>query len=307
MKKWLVLLIVFMLSACSSEPPASTGKAIIKIGYLPITHAAPLYAQASEQYPDYEVELVKFGAWPELMDALNTGKIDGASVLAPLAMKAYEQGIPIQAVALGHQDGNIMVSAPHIKEPSQLKGQQIAIPSKYSSHNILLDRMREKTKLQADDISVVELPPAEMPAALAEGRIAGYIVAEPFGAIAVAMKKGDVLFQSEELWEHSICCLLVLRQSFLEENKNLAEKFVEDYQLAGEVVHKKDDHAKNIVKQYLDVQDEVLDLSLAWISYDDLEITEDAYQVLAEAVTKMQLSENVPTFEQFVAHELVGD
>ena len=36
MKKWLVLLIVFMLSACSSEPPASTGKAIIKIGYLPI-------------------------------------------------------------------------------------------------------------------------------------------------------------------------------------------------------------------------------------------------------------------------------
>ena len=42
------------------------------------------------------MELVKFGSWPDLMDALNTGRIDGASVLAELAMKANELGIDLK-------------------------------------------------------------------------------------------------------------------------------------------------------------------------------------------------------------------
>ena len=36
--------------------------------------------------------MVKFNSWPDLMDALNTGRIDGASVLIQLAMKAVEKG-----------------------------------------------------------------------------------------------------------------------------------------------------------------------------------------------------------------------
>ena len=61
-----------------------------------------------EQYEDYNLELVKFGSWPELMDALNTGRIDGASVLIQLAMNAKEKGIDLKAVALGHRDGNVL-------------------------------------------------------------------------------------------------------------------------------------------------------------------------------------------------------
>lgn len=305
MKKWLLFFVVLLLTACGNQTAIEdTGKSKIKIGYLPITHAAPLYAQATAQYPDYEVELVKFGAWPELMDALNTGKIDGASVLAPLAMKAHEQGIAIQAVALGHQDGNIVVGAPTITDATQLKGQRFAIPSKYSSHNILLDRLRQTANLQPNDIDVVELPPAEMPAALAEGRIAGYVVAEPFGALAVAMDKGDVLFQSEELWEHSICCLLVLRRSFLEENSTVAQAFIDDYHLAGKLIHKKDEEAKTIVKKYLNVEDDVLDLSLAWISYDDLTITKAAYEELVTSLESLKLLDKIPDFEQFVMQKV---
>ncbi len=134
------------------------------------------------------------------MDALNTGKIEGASVLIQLAMKAKEQGIDLKAVALGHRDGNVIVTAPTIKKVEDLKGQSFAIPNKYSTHNILLYRMLQQAGLKYEDVNVVELPPAEMPAALAEGRIAGYVVAEPFGAISVALEKGKVLFQSEELW-----------------------------------------------------------------------------------------------------------
>ena len=47
--------------------------------------------------------------------------------------------------------------------------------------------------LKKEDVNIVEMPPAEMPAALAGDQIAGYIVAEPFGAIGVNIDKGKVL------------------------------------------------------------------------------------------------------------------
>jgi len=52
----------------------------------------------------------------ELVDALNSGKVDGASMLIELAMKAKEQGIDLKAVALGHRDGNVVVVSKDINK-----------------------------------------------------------------------------------------------------------------------------------------------------------------------------------------------
>ena len=78
------------LTGCARDAAATTGKRTIKIAYLPITHALPVFAAkealaASDD--DLQIELVKYGSWPELLDALNTGRVDGASVLIELAMK----------------------------------------------------------------------------------------------------------------------------------------------------------------------------------------------------------------------------
>lgn len=316
MKKRLrIVLLMFALlltiTACGKEDSADSqtndGKRIVKIGYLPITHAAPLYMQSDKDYEGYTIELVKFGSWPELMDALNTGKIDGASVLIQLAMKAKEKGIDLKAVALGHRDGNVLVGAPEIEKVEDLKGKNFAIPNKYSTHNILLYRMLKEAGLSYDDVEVVELPPAEMPAALAEGRIAGYVVAEPFGAISVSLKKGKVLFQSEDIWPDSIDCGLVLRSTFIEENKELAKQFVHDYASGGELMNAKDEHAHDVVAEYIKVDQEVLDLSLNWISYDQLKIEEDAYAILRDSLIEMGLSDAPPTYEDFVDSTLIEE
>lgn len=203
-KRFVALFFVFTLilvgcGADSSVTPANGEKPTIKIGYLPITHAVPLYMQSDTAYEGYNLELVKFGSWPELVDALNTGAIDGASMLIQLAMNAKEKGIDLKAVALGHRDGNVLVGGNDIASVEDLKGKAFAIPSRFSTHNILLYEMLQKHGIAYDEVDVIELPPAEMPAALAEGRIAGYVVAEPFGAISVALENGKVLYQSEEI------------------------------------------------------------------------------------------------------------
>ena len=295
-----LLMIVLLLAACGGEESIDGAKPTIKIGYLPITHAVPLYMQAATTYDDYQLELVKFGSWPELMDALNTGAVDGASVLIQLAMNAKEKGIDLKAVALGHRDGNVLIGGNDIRAVEDLKGKSFAIPSRFSTHNILLYEMLEKHGIQYDEVDVIELPPAEMPAALAEGRIAGYVVAEPFGAMSVALENGTVLYQSDEIWQDSIDCGLVLRGQFIEKNKELVQSFMDDYVAGGELAEQKDNHTHEVVGKYLTVEKEVLDLSLAWISYDNLKIQEENYTILRDALTTMGLSENPPIYEEFV-------
>ncbi|GAA3404282.1 ABC transporter substrate-binding protein [Paenibacillus hodogayensis] len=317
-RAWAVLLILtVMVAACGqgvkqAEAPAGkdSKKPVIKIGYLPITHAAPLFIEeelGKSKFKQFELQLVKFGSWPDLMDALNTGNIQGASVLIELAMRAKEQGIDLKAVALGHKDGNVVVTANDIQQVADLKGKSFAIPHKFSTHNVLLYLMLKQSGMKLSDLNVVELPPAEMPAALAEKRIAGYVVAEPFGARSVAIQKGKVLFQSEQLWNDSVDCGLVLRGDFIRSNKDAVAEFVAEYVKAGAVAERKDAQAKQILSKYMSVEDKVLDLSLQWIKYDELKLDAGSYKELQTYMKEMGLIPNPPSFEDFVDNSFIDE
>lgn len=288
-----------LLSGCGDKASEDT----VKIAYLPITHSLAVLEEAEELEKEngVKVELVKFGSWTELLDALNSGRVDGASVLIELAMKSRQEGVGIKAVALGHHDGNVVIVSNDISSAADLKGKTFAIPHRQSSHNILLNETLAKGGLTVDDINVTELAPTEMPSALASGQIDGYCVAEPFGAMGVSIEAGKVLYSSEELWEDSICCGLVLTDSFIDSRTDDAKSFVESYKKAGNNLDK--ETAKATAKKYFSQSDEVLDTSLQWISYDNLEITEDTYNILTEKVKEYGLSDNPPTYSEFVKND----
>lgn len=290
-------ILALSFTACGKKSDDSN---TIKIAYLPITHSLAVLEASDElaEKDGLQVELVKYGSWNELMDALNSGRVDGASVLIELAMKSKEQGVGIKAVALGHKDGNVIITSSDIASAEDLKGKTIAIPHRQSSHNILLNDALATAGLTIDDINVTELAPTEMPSALAGGQIDGYCVAEPFGAKAVSMGAGKVLFTSEELWKDSLCCGLVLTDSFIENHSENAKTFVNSYKQAGQNLTK--EQAMKTAEKYLNQDKNVLELSLQWISYDDLEITEENYSTLTEKVKAYGLSENPPSYADFV-------
>lgn len=295
----LTALTLVTLSGCGKKSDDNT----IKIAYLPITHALALCETVEElESNGFNVDLVKYGSWSELTDALNTGRVDGASVLIELAMKSKEQGINISAVALGHKDGNVIVVSNDIDDMADFAGKTFAIPHRQSSHNILLYDALAKSDMTIDDVNITELAPTEMPSALATGQIDGYCVAEPFGAKAVSLGAGKVMYSSEELWEDSLCCGLVLTDKFIEENPETAKDFVTAYKQAGNNL--RGETAKNTAKKYLNLEDDILDISLQWISYDNLEITEKAYAALVEKVKEYGLSDNPPSYEDFVKNNL---
>lgn len=310
-----ILLVGLIIAGCGNSgesngseantPPAdgdiSQEKQVIKIAYLPITHALPVFKTKEileSQNSNVEIELVKYGSWPELLDALNTNRVEGASVLIELAMKTKEQGSEVSAVALGHRDGNVIMVANDIKSAEDLKGKKFAIPHRQSSHNILLNDMLSEAGMTTDDLEIIELPPPEMPAALTTGQIAGYCVAEPFGAKAVSLGGGHALYESGELWTDSLCCGLVFTDKFLDEQKQTADFIIETYKAAGEQLNQEE--AKHVAQRYLEQEDDVLDISLRWITYSNLSFSEDNYDALVERVKKYNLSENPPTYEDFI-------
>lgn len=292
----------------ATKPTADKPKQTIKIAYLPITHALPLYVEKELVQQDFEgvdLELIKFGSWPELLDALNTGQVDGASVLVELAMRAKEQNIDLKALALGHRDGNVVVAANNINTAADLKAKNIAIPHRLSTHNILLHKLLKNNHLTERDVKVVELPPPEMPAALAEGRISAYIVAEPFGAKSVALGKGKVLYQSGDLWPDSVCCALVLRNDLIRQHPEAVQEFVNGYAKAGAMAETRNEKVYALASQYLNADPKVLDLSLQWISYNDLKLKEKDYEALRQNLIEMGLSPNPPSYADFVDNAFI--
>jgi NitT/TauT family transport system substrate-binding protein len=297
-----VAIIVFLPFACTDRNSTNNNAGTIRIGYLPLTHALPVMvaAELQQESDSVNIELIKFGSWTELSDALNTGRIDGASTLVQLAMKSDELGIGLKAVALGHTDGNVITVANDIRSISDLKGKTFAIPHRQSSHYLLLKQILNNAGLSMDEINIIELPPPDMPFALSSGQVAGYCVAEPFGAKAVELSVGKVLYESADLWENSMCCVLVLNEKFIDGNRKTAGKFVEVYKKAGKYIGENKESVYKLTRKQLNISKKVYDISLHWIAFDNLAISEEYYDDLIRRVKEAKLFENPPAYAEFI-------
>ncbi|MCL2831397.1 MAG: ABC transporter substrate-binding protein [Betaproteobacteria bacterium] len=299
--------LVLALGGCEEKQDEESGvPKTVRIAYLPLTHALALLAakELAEQgkiEKRVNIELVKFGSWPELTDALNAGRVDGASILIELALKSKERGIELKAVSLGHHDGNVVVARPEIGRAEDFRGKSFAIPHRLSSHNILLQRMLGNAGMNLADVKLLEMSPPEMPSALAQGRIDGYCAAEPFGAKALTLGVGKMLFGPDDLWKDSFCCGLVLNDSFIAAHPGTATELAAQYEQAGEFLAADPEAAFRVAAKYLRVDHDTLKLSLDWISFGDLKISRKTYDTLVERMQEAGLTRNPPSYEDFVA------
>lgn len=212
---------------------AGGAKVTLKIGYLPITDHLLMIAAEREQFKSLSIQPVKFSSWPEISEALKAGAIDGAFLLAPIGLTLRQRGVPVKVVLLGHRNGSVITvrNSGEINRIEDLKGKTIAIPSPFSTHNILLRKaLTDKRIDPARDLKIIDMAPPEMVNALATGRIHGYIVAEPFGVQAEAQKVGKILTLSKDIWHDHICCVLNLREQMVKSNPEAVQELVSGMQ-----------------------------------------------------------------------------
>lgn len=220
---------------------AKENNAPVRVGYLPITDAAPLlvaYQQKFWQQQGLKVEPPRlFRSWAQLVEAFLSGQINVVHMLSPMAVYArYGSQSPTKIVAWNHVDGSSISVAANkdIHNLKDLGGTTIAIPFWYSIHNIILQYLFRKEGLEPigrgtpnkKQVKLVVMAPSDMLPAMATGRVAGYIVAEPFVALSELNDIGKVLRFTGDVWKEHACCVVTMHQQDLEFRPEWSQKVV---------------------------------------------------------------------------------
>ncbi len=211
----------------------------LSVGFLPVTcHlTCPVTDFATRSTTTgTRFESQRFTEFPTVVEALKARKIDATFLLAPLAMVLREQGVPIHIVYLGHRDGSTVIvpkDSP-AKSIRDLQGKTFARPSKYSNQYLVITKLMEDEGMLPGDINFVDLPPPDMPAALAAGSIDAYFVGEPHAAKAQLNGTGRVLYYAKDIWPHFVSCVLVVRDELIAEHPEIVRDLVRGIAESGE-------------------------------------------------------------------------
>jgi len=173
-------------------------------------------------------EYSRYNGWPEVKESLMSGRIQAAYMLAPLVMDLADKRIPVKIVSLGHRSGAVIMvrTDSSYQKFRDLAGKRIAVPSRFAVDFLFLRKMLAREGMSPKDIVLVEMAPADMPAALYAKAVDAYCTGEPFGAAAQRAGYARVLRMTRDEWRNYICCVLTVREELIRENRPLVQDLV---------------------------------------------------------------------------------
>lgn len=170
------------------------------------------------------------------MESIKGGSLDATFMIVPLAMRLREQGVPVKIVYLGHRDGSTLMVRKDSTATSlrDLRGKTFAIPSIYSNQYLVVRKLMEDQGVGPEEIKFIQMPPPDMPTALATGAIDAYFVGEPHAAKAELDGTGRVLYYAKDIWPHFISCCLVVTEKLIRTRPEVVQDLVRGIAESGE-------------------------------------------------------------------------
>jgi len=282
-------------------------KKILKIGYLPIIDHLILGISTerdNSRFTDLQIKPVRFHSWSEIANALKKGEVDGAFIMAPLAMALKSIGVPIKTILLGHREGLGFVTDDSIHSLKELEGKSIGVPHKLSTHLLLLHQYLETKKVNFDKIKIIPMAPPEFVHNLASGKISGYLGSEPFGAEAEHKSIGKLEVMSKDIKKHHIDCVLVINEDVLE-NKKTIQELTDSLVDSGVFMDHKPSEASKIGSTFLEqpqnvIKDVLNEKKMRVSSWDLLPIKKEFEDMQNYAVDNMKLFSKKANLDDFI-------
>ncbi len=255
-----VLALILVGRALDPSQRAEQEKAL-EVGFLPVTcHlTCPVTDFATKTSTGFHYVSKRFTDFPTVAEAFKSGRLHATFFVAPLAMKLVEQGVAAKIVYLGHRDGSTVIVQKDdpARDLRDLKGKRFAIPSRYSNQFLVIRKLMKDLGMKPEDLEFVEMPPPDMPGAIAAKSISGYFVGEPHAAAAELKGTGRVLHHAKDIWPQFISCVLVVSQHLIDEKPEVVRDLVRGIAESGEWAETHRDEAANLVAPYFR-QDEKL-------------------------------------------------
>lgn len=210
-----------------------SGLADLTLGFIPLTDCAPLVVAKARGFfaeEGLEVALSREASWATIRDKVAFGALDGAHMLAPMALASTGLGgeAMLAPLALNQNGSAVTVSGKLAAmmrevEPGALdaplvtahaltevvarrRGQgapplTFAVVFPHSMHNYFLRYWLGQARIDPDrDVRLVVTPPPRMVEHLRSGEIDGFCVGAPWNAVAVDEDLGEVLIKASQFW-----------------------------------------------------------------------------------------------------------
>lgn len=262
----------------------------LAVGFLPVTcHlTCPVTDYASRTSHSARFDSQRFTDFPTMVETVKSGRLDATFMIAPLAMKMREQGVKVKIAYLGHRDGSTVMVRKDLpaKTLADLKGLTFAIPSKYSNQNLVIRKLMKDEGVDPKDIRFVEMPPPDMPGALATKAIDAYFVGEPHAARAELDGSGRVLYHAKDIWPHFISCVLVVTEKLIAERPAVVKDLVRGIAESGEWAETHREDAARLVSPFFRQDEKLVRYVLTQppdrVSYRMLTPNDDEMQRIAD-------------------------
>ncbi len=272
---------------------------IVRMGYMPVVAnlACPLLDYASRNSDGVRFGAMKFSSFAEMGEALRNGDIQAAFIIAPLAIVLRQQGEDVKVVYIGNRHESTLVADRklNVRKFADLEGKTVAVPMRFSGHNLSLLEQIERHGMQGR-INVVEMNPPDMASALASGALPAYFVGEPFAAQTIRSGDSDVVFYVENVWPGFICNLMLVRSDFIENDPDIVETLVNGAVRSGSWAGKNPEKAAEIASEYWNQDRELVVYALTnpenRIVYDLYTPKEDELRHMAGLMKRFGLSES---------------
>ena len=203
---------------------------VLRMGYMPVVTnlAAPILDYATRDGDGLQFKAIKFASFAEMAEALRNDAIEAAFMIAPLAVVLHQQGVDVRVVYIGNRHESTLVARRDltVTDLGDLAGRTVAVPMRYSGHNLSLLRQMAEKGLEGQ-INIVEMNPPDMAAALSSGALDAYYVGEPFAA--QTLKSGDarLVHHVESVWPGFICNLMLVKGRLADERPEEVQQLVD--------------------------------------------------------------------------------
>jgi NitT/TauT family transport system substrate-binding protein len=286
--------------------------AAFRVGFLPVTchltcPVTDWINKSSAGKGFYEP--VRFSGFPEIKESLIAGYLPATFMLAPMAMALAEQGVPIKIVYLGHRDGTALMvhKDSGILTIRDLKGKRVAIPNRFSNQNLLLRKALADNGMTIDDVTLLEMPPPDMPAGLYSKAVDAITSGEPFMAQTEMDGYGRVLYQAKEIWPGFISCVLVVSQKTIDEHPEWVQQLVDGIAKSGLWLEKGMDHrmaaAETVATKYYNQNPRLLRFVLSKppdrVTYSRLSLAEADFDNIAGMAVKAGILKRKLAFHEY--------
>jgi sulfonate transport system substrate-binding protein len=306
----LSLVISLAIAACSPDTPTATSPAspdaaspsgqaqALRIGYqkgavlLNLTKSRGTLEKRL-QPEGVSVSWSEFVAGPQMLEALNVGSIDFASVGetppifaqaagAPIAYVAYEPPAPAAEAILVQKDSPI-------QNVADLKGKRVAL-NKGSNVHYLLVRALESAGLNYSDIQPVYLTPGDARPAFDQGKVDAWVIWDPFFAAAQKASGARILVDGKNLVSNHQIYLST--QSYVNQKPEVIKTILEELKTTGEWAKGHSTEVVKFLSEQMGIDQQAIALANQRRDYDVESFTDDVakeQQKIADTFSNLKL------------------